>query len=40
MKKILALLLGILLLIPVVSLSGCMGTEEKAQPQETAAKPA
>ena len=40
MKKIAALLLGILLLIPVVSLSGCMGAQEEAQPQETAAKPA
>ena len=38
MKKIAALLLGILLLIPVVSLSGCMGAQEEAQPQETAAK--
>ncbi|MBW9224016.1 carbonic anhydrase [Methanothermococcus sp. SCGC AD-155-E23] len=39
MKKIVALLLGVLLLVPVVSLSGCMGTQEKAQPQETPTKP-
>jgi len=35
LKKAIALILGILLVIPVVSLSGCMGTEEKAQSQET-----
>jgi len=39
LKKIVALLLGILLFIPVVSLSGCIGTEENAQPQESPAKP-
>ncbi|HIQ38759.1 MAG TPA: phosphate ABC transporter substrate-binding protein PstS [Methanothermococcus okinawensis] len=35
MKKGVVLLLGILLIIPIISLSGCMGTEENTQPQET-----
>jgi len=35
LKKGVVLLLGVLLIIPIVSLSGCMSTEKNTQPQET-----